>query len=98
MKKIHLPFAILLAVVMSLIIILAWGCYSWVGEEPFICLPLTLPVFPFVWIADLFRIDYDGPTNWPVIILGSFFTWLILGLLLKNVIISIKNQKIVNLK
>lgn len=78
---------------MLFVLILAWSCYGIVREGPFVCLPLVLPIFPFAWIADLFGIHYDAPTNWPLVLAGSFITWFIFGLLIKHAIISVKKHK-----
>ena len=83
MKTTHVTFALIISVTMVLILTLAIGCYNLIGESPFICIPLALPIFPFAWVADFFRISYDAPTNWPVILIGSFITWFFIGLIIK---------------
>lgn len=63
----------------TIILALAWSCYVAVGEEPFVCLPLALPTLPFAWIADIINFQYDAPTNWFVLLAGSFVVWFTIG-------------------
>lgn len=93
MKRTYFVFAFGLSVVMSVIISLAWGCYNLVGEEPFVCLPLALPSFLFTWVADFVGIKYGGPIDWPLIIIGSFVIWMILGFLIKFIVDSFKKLR-----
>src|SRR5688572_10766700 len=66
---------------MTAAIVSAWGCFNWLKESAYVCVALILPSLPFTFIADALELKYDFPTNWPLLIVGTFFSWLaILGI------------------
>lgn len=66
-------------------------CFHVVGEEPFACLPLVVTSLPFMFIAERMNIQYDGPINWPLIIIGTAVIWLMAGVIIGTVVTWIKS-------
>lgn len=88
-----IKLGVILAVISTIVLFLAWGCYESV-EAPFACIPLVLiPSGPYMLLASILGIPYESPIDWVSIIAGSAAIWFVFGFLIQLVRSRVSKDK-----